>query len=66
MRGKLQAALDARHSSETLILARVDAAAVEGLGAALDLAMREWQLKHFRKIMRNKSGASATWFPWSV
>jgi 2-methylisocitrate lyase-like PEP mutase family enzyme len=38
MRGKLQAALDARHSSETLILARTDAAAVEGLDAALDRA----------------------------
>ena len=34
MRGKLQAALDARHRSDTLILARTDAAAVEGLNAA--------------------------------
>jgi 2-methylisocitrate lyase-like PEP mutase family enzyme len=38
MRGKLQAALDARRSSDTLILARTDAVAVEGLDAALDRA----------------------------
>ncbi len=40
MRGKLHAALDARHSSDTLILARTDALAVEGLEAALDRAER--------------------------
>src|SRR5690606_22758017 len=38
MCGKLRAALDARHSSETLILARTDAVAVEGLDAALERA----------------------------
>ncbi|MBS0452245.1 MAG: isocitrate lyase/phosphoenolpyruvate mutase family protein [Proteobacteria bacterium] len=38
MRGKLQAALDARTSPDTLILARTDAVAVEGLEAALDRA----------------------------
>ena len=38
MCGKLRAALDARHSSETLLLARTDALAVEGLQAALDRA----------------------------
>ncbi|HEY1228656.1 MAG TPA: isocitrate lyase/phosphoenolpyruvate mutase family protein [Ramlibacter sp.] len=38
MRGKLQAALDARTSKNTLILARTDAVAVEGLDAALDRA----------------------------
>ncbi|MES2186761.1 MAG: oxaloacetate decarboxylase [Pseudomonadota bacterium] len=38
MCGKLRAALDARHSEETLILARTDAVAVEGLDAALDRA----------------------------
>jgi 2-methylisocitrate lyase-like PEP mutase family enzyme len=38
MRGKLRAALDARHSADTLILARTDAVAVEGLDAALDRA----------------------------
>jgi 2-methylisocitrate lyase-like PEP mutase family enzyme len=38
MRGKLRAALDARHSAHTLILARTDAVAVEGLDAALDRA----------------------------
>lgn len=38
MRGKLRAALDARHSDDTLILARTDAVAVEGLDAALDRA----------------------------
>ncbi|SDC61074.1 2-Methylisocitrate lyase, PEP mutase family [Variovorax sp. CF079] len=38
MTGKLKAALDARASAETLILARTDAVAVEGLDAALDRA----------------------------
>ncbi len=38
MVGKLKAALDARVSSQTLILARTDAVAVEGLDAALDRA----------------------------
>ncbi len=40
MCGKLQAALDARRSSKTLILARTDAVAVEGLDAALERAER--------------------------
>ncbi|OVZ64016.1 carboxyvinyl-carboxyphosphonate phosphorylmutase [Pigmentiphaga sp. NML030171] len=40
MAGKLKAALDARDSSSTLILARTDAVAVEGLEAALDRAER--------------------------
>jgi 2-methylisocitrate lyase-like PEP mutase family enzyme len=38
MVGKLKAALDARTSSDTLILARTDALAVEGLEAALERA----------------------------
>jgi 2-methylisocitrate lyase-like PEP mutase family enzyme len=38
MVGKLKAALDARTSAETLILARTDALAVEGMDAALDRA----------------------------
>ena len=38
MCGKLRAALDARGSAQTLILARTDALAVEGLDAALDRA----------------------------
>jgi 2-methylisocitrate lyase-like PEP mutase family enzyme len=38
MCGKLRAALDARHSKDTLILARTDAVAVEGLQAAMDRA----------------------------
>jgi 2-methylisocitrate lyase-like PEP mutase family enzyme len=38
MCGKLRAALDARTSADTLILARTDALAVEGLEAALDRA----------------------------
>ena len=38
MQGKLRAALDARQRSDTLILARTDAVAVEGLDAALDRA----------------------------
>ncbi len=38
MVGKLKAALDARASSELMILARTDAVAVEGLEAALDRA----------------------------
>ena len=40
MCGKLRAALDARHSQDTLILARTDAVAVEGLPAALERAER--------------------------
>lgn len=40
MTGKLKAALDARHSPDTLILARTDAVAVEGLEAALERAER--------------------------
>lgn len=38
MRGKLRAAVDARTQASTLILARTDALAVEGLEAALDRA----------------------------
>ena len=38
MCGKLHAALDARHSAETLVLARTDAVAVEGMDAALERA----------------------------
>lgn len=38
MVGKLKAAVDARHAASTLILARTDAVAVEGLDAALDRA----------------------------
>jgi 2-methylisocitrate lyase-like PEP mutase family enzyme len=38
MCGKLRAALDARQSEDTLILARTDALAVEGFDAALDRA----------------------------
>jgi 2-methylisocitrate lyase-like PEP mutase family enzyme len=40
MCGKLRAALDARRSDETLILARTDAVAVEGLAPALERAER--------------------------
>ncbi|MFP3607928.1 isocitrate lyase/phosphoenolpyruvate mutase family protein, partial [Paraburkholderia sp. SIMBA_053] len=40
MCGKLRAAVDARSNSETMILARTDAVAVEGLDAALDRAER--------------------------
>jgi 2-methylisocitrate lyase-like PEP mutase family enzyme len=40
MQGKLRAALDARRSDATLILARTDALAVEGLDAALERAER--------------------------
>lgn len=36
MCGKLKAALDARHSADTLILGRTDAVAVEGLDAAIE------------------------------
>jgi len=38
MQGKLRAALDARHSRDTLILARTDALAIEGFDAAMDRA----------------------------
>jgi 2-methylisocitrate lyase-like PEP mutase family enzyme len=40
MQGKLRAALDARRDERTLILARTDAVAVEGLDAALERAER--------------------------
>lgn len=40
MMGKLKAALDARQSASTLILARTDAVATEGLEAALERAER--------------------------
>ncbi len=40
MKGKLRAALDARHSSNTLVLARTDALAIEGFEAALERAER--------------------------
>jgi 2-methylisocitrate lyase-like PEP mutase family enzyme len=38
MAGKIKAAVDARASADTLIIARTDAVAVEGLSAALDRA----------------------------
>lgn len=38
--GKVRSAVDARHNARTLILARTDAVAVEGLDAALDRAGR--------------------------
>ncbi len=40
MCGKLRAALDARRSGETLVLARTDAVAVEGFDAAMERAER--------------------------
>ena len=40
MIGKVKAAVDARHSQATLIVARTDAVAVEGFQAALDRALR--------------------------
>jgi 2-methylisocitrate lyase-like PEP mutase family enzyme len=40
MVGKIKAALDARRSADTLVVARTDAIAVEGLDAALDRAER--------------------------
>jgi len=40
MVGKIKAATDARRSNDTLIVARTDAIAVEGLNAALDRAQR--------------------------
>ncbi len=40
MRGKLRAALDARASADTLIIARTDAVAVEGIEPALERAER--------------------------
>ena len=38
MEGKIRAALDARRSEDTLIIARTDAIAVEGFGAAIERA----------------------------
>jgi 2-methylisocitrate lyase-like PEP mutase family enzyme len=40
MVGKVRAAVDARHDANTLILARSDAVAVEGIDAALERAER--------------------------
>jgi 2-methylisocitrate lyase-like PEP mutase family enzyme len=40
MCGKIRAAVDARHSQETLIIGRTDAVAVEGFDRAIDRAMR--------------------------
>jgi 2-methylisocitrate lyase-like PEP mutase family enzyme len=40
MVGKIRAALDARHSSDTLIIARTDAVAVEGFEPAIARAAR--------------------------
>jgi 2-methylisocitrate lyase-like PEP mutase family enzyme len=40
MEGKLRAALDARHSRDTLVLARTDALAIEGIDAAMERAER--------------------------
>ena len=40
MVGKLRAALDSRRNAETLIIARTDAVAIEGLDAAFDRAER--------------------------
>ena len=40
MVGKIAAAVDARHSAETLVIARTDAIAVEGFAAAIDRAGR--------------------------
>jgi len=40
MVGKVKAAVDARHSPDTLIIARTDAVAVEGITAALERALR--------------------------
>jgi 2-methylisocitrate lyase-like PEP mutase family enzyme len=39
MRGKLRAALDARHARDTLIIARTDAIAVEGFDRAIERAI---------------------------
>jgi 2-methylisocitrate lyase-like PEP mutase family enzyme len=40
MAGKIRAAVDARHSADTLIIARTDAIAVEGFDAAVDRMAR--------------------------
>lgn len=40
MVGKIKAAVDSRHSSDTLIIARTDAVAVEGFDAAIERALR--------------------------
>ena len=39
MAGKIKAAVDARHSSDTLIIARTDAVAVEGFERAIERAV---------------------------
>ena len=43
MEGKLRAALDARHSSDTLVLARTDSLAIEGFDATLDRSERYFE-----------------------
>ena len=40
MVGKIRAAVDSRHSAETLVIARTDAVAVEGFDAAIERALR--------------------------
>ena len=40
MIGKIHAAVDARRSEETIVIARTDAAAVEGLEPAIERARR--------------------------
>jgi 2-methylisocitrate lyase-like PEP mutase family enzyme len=62
MAGKLKAALDARHSPETLIVARTDAVAVEGLDAALERAERYLEAGAdvlFVEALRSKSEMQA-------
>jgi 2-methylisocitrate lyase-like PEP mutase family enzyme len=62
MAGKLKAALDARHSPETLVVARTDAVAVEGLDAALERAERYLEAGAdvlFVEALRSKSEMQA-------
>jgi len=62
MAGKLKAALDARQSPETLIVARTDALAVEGLEAALERAERYFEAGAdvlFIEALRSKSEMQA-------
>jgi 2-methylisocitrate lyase-like PEP mutase family enzyme len=62
MEGKIKAAVDARHSTDTLIVARTDAVAVEGLESAFERAARYVEAGAdvlFVEALRSKADMSA-------
>src|SRR3546814_17858581 len=64
MCGKLKAALDARHSSDTLILARTDSLAVEGFDAAMDRAEAYLRSEERRVGKECVSTCRSRWSPY--